>query len=249
MNRFFRKTTFLKITGLLIPVVLWGVLSLFVNNSVFLPKIPDVVSAFWSLLQNGFLADVLISVARVIGGLTLAGAVGFPLGIALGVHKNIRDLGTNTLSFIRYIPPSAFIPLMILWMGIGEFQKAIFIFLAISPYISLLVMDAVLRIPEKYNEHAFVHEATFWQKIRTITIPAILPEFLSIIRAMYGAAWTFIILAEIVGATHGIGHVMVHAQRFLQTDTIFVGILITGIIGIISDAGFVALGKKLFKWI
>lgn len=248
MYRFFKKNIFLKTLGLLIPIMIWGVFSYFVDNPIFLPKILDVSAAFISLIEKGFLVDILISVMRVIAGLALAASIGFPLGIILGIHKRLRSLGANTLSFIRYIPPSAFIPLMILWMGIGEFQKAVFIFLAIAPYISLLVMDAVLRIPEKYNEHAFVHEATFWQKIRTITIPAILPEFLSIIRAMYGAAWTFIILAEIVGATRGIGHVMVQAQRFLQTDTIFVGILVTGAIGVVSDAGLAVLGKKLFKW-
>jgi NitT/TauT family transport system permease protein len=199
-------------------------------------------------VEKGFFVDIGVSLLRVIVGLAVAGIVAFPVGILLGVNKNIRSLGMNSLSFIRYIPPSAFIPLLILWMGIGELQKIALIFLAIAPYISVLLADAVLRIPERYIEHAQIHGANFWQKLRTVIVPAILPEFLSIIRAMYGAAWTFIILAEIIGATRGIGHVMVQAQRFLQTDTIFVGIIVTGIIGILSDFLLGRLEKHLFKW-
>ena len=248
MKYFLEKQFLLKMTGLLIPIVIWGVLSLAVNNPIFLPHISDVVEAFKDLVSKGFFLDVLTSLVRVLVGLMIAAIIALPTGIALGINKNIRSMGANTLSFIRYIPPSAFIPLLILWMGIGESQKIFFIFLAIAPYISLLVMDAVLRIPQEYRDHAKVHGATSWQTIQTIVLPAIMPEFLSIVRAMYGAAWTFIILAEIVGATKGIGHVMVQAQRFLQTDTIFVGILVTGLIGITSDSLLAALGKKLFKW-
>jgi len=248
MQNLLRKQTLLKVIGLLAPLMVWGVLSLIVDNSIFLPKISEVVGSFVGLMSEGFLIDVFASVLRVFVGLVIAATIALPMGIALGVSKHFRSLGANTLSFIRYIPPSAFIPLLILWMGIGEFQKVFFIFLAVAPYIALLIMDAVLRIPKEYIEHAKVHDATSWQNIKTVILPAILPEFLSILRAMYGAAWTFIILAEIVGATKGIGHVMVQAQRFLQTDTIFVGILVTGFIGITSDALLAALGRKLFKW-
>jgi NitT/TauT family transport system permease protein len=248
MDKVFYNKNSVKILGLLVPIAVWGVLSIAVDNPVFLPSIGNVVETLIKLFAGGFLLDVLVSVARVFAGLVAASLIAFPLGVALGVNEKIRQFGSNTLSFVRYIPPSAFIPLLILWMGIGEFQKIFFIFIAIAPYIALLVADAVLRIPKHYSEHAQIHEATFWQKIWTITIPAVMPEFLSIIRAMYGAAWTFIILAEIVGATNGIGHVMVQAQRFLQTDVIFVGIIVTGIIGITSDVLLVSLGKKIFKW-
>jgi NitT/TauT family transport system permease protein len=248
MTRLRSDNRVLQIIGLLTPLVLWGVLSYVVDNSVFLPKIQEVVLAFIELMQNGFLVDIGASILRVITGLVVAAVVAFPLGILLGTKAHARDLGMKSLSFIRYIPPSAFIPLLILWTGIGEFQKILFIFLAVAPYITLLVVDAVLRVPKQYIEHAKIHGANSWQVTKTVIIPSILPDFIDILRAMHGAAWTFIILAEIIGASKGIGHVMVQAQRFLQTDTIFVAIIVTGVMGVIADKGFVLFKNRVIRW-
>lgn len=236
--------------GISIFLVFWAILasSGFVNK-LFLPPPLQVAESLKDLLIHGqLLSDIGSSLFRIILGFLISAAVAIPMGIALATSDRTEALIEPLLGFVRYIPPSAFIPLAILWFGIGENEKIFIIFLGVAPYLALLVADAVANTKKELIEAALTLGASSTSLITKVIIPYSMPAVWDAMRLMMGAAWTFVIIAEIVGATSGLGHLMIESQRFLRTDNIFASIVVVGFLGLLTDYFFKLTYKIFFPW-
>src|SRR3954469_9829699 len=203
----------------------------------------------WTLFaQFGFAKDVGITIWRVLGGFVLAAALGVPLGIAMGAYKPVEAFFEPFVSFARYLPASAFIPLLILWAGIGEMQKLLVIFIGSFFQIVLIVAVTVGSVRRDLVEAAYTLGASPQGVVRRVLIPANAPEIAEILRLVLVWAWTYVIVAELIGSSSGIGHMIIDSQALLATGQMIFGIIIIGVIGLISDFLFKGLNRSLFPW-
>jgi NitT/TauT family transport system permease protein len=203
----------------------------------------------WTLFaQFGFAKDVGITIWRVLGGFTLAALVAVPLGITMGAYKPIEAFLEPFVSFARYLPASAFIPLLILWAGLGELQKLLVIFIGSVFQLVLMVAVAVAGVRRDLVEAAMTLGARDRGIIARVLIPASAPEIAEILRLVLGWAWTYVIVAELIGSSSGIGHMIIDSQALLATGQIIFGIIVIGIIGLISDFLFKWANRRLFPW-
>ena len=241
---------FLSMLGLLTMLFIWAVLSY--GNIVerfFLPTPTDVLFTIIDLLKSGvLLRDIGISFLRIFLSMVLSFVIAFPCGIALGTSRLFEAIAEPVIAFIRYIPPSAFIPLVIIWFGIGEIEKIIILFLGIAPYLTLLIADMAANTRAELCDVALTLGASKYQIIRRIVIPSAMPGIWDALRIMSGAAWTYVIIAEIVGASSGLGHLIIESQRFLRTDTIYASIIMIGLLGLTTDYFFKLTYQLFFPW-
>lgn len=240
----------LVVLGLGIVLLGWSLLTYtgFVQ-SFFLPTPTNVLFSIILLLTKGsLLADIVASVYRILLGFLLSLIIALPLGIALGVSQKFEALIEPLIAFIRYIPPSAFIPLAIIWFGIGEVEKIVILFLAVAPYLTLLIADIVINTRRDLVEAALTLGASSQAIITKVIFPNALPGIWDSLRIMLGVAWSFVIIAEIVGASSGLGHLIIESQRFLRTDYIFATIVVIGCFGLATDYFFKITYKIFFPW-
>jgi len=200
------------------------------------------------MVQHGFIKDILITIWRVFGGFLLAAAIGIPLGMMMGAYKPVEAFFEPFISFSRYLPASAFIPLLILWAGTGEAQKLLVIFVGSFFQIVLMVAIAVGNTRRDLVEAAYTLGASDRGIVTRVLFPAAAPEIAEISRLVLGWAWTYVIVAELIGASSGIGHMIMDSQALLNTGQIIFGIVVIGIIGLVSDFFFKALNRRLFPW-
>jgi len=238
------------IVSAVIGLALWSLLSYGgIIGPVFLPTPTAVVAATIELLKNfNLLGDIGASIVRVMIGFWLAAAIAVPLGIVLAANTTSEGFLEPPLSFIRYIPPSALLPLLLLWFGIGETSKVLLIGIAVLPYIAFMVFDVVRGIQRELIDAAYTLGASTADVIAKVVVPASLPGIWDALRVNIGAAWTFVVLAEIVAATNGLGHLIVTSQRFIQTPNVIAGIIIIGILGFVTDLVFKITARIFFPW-
>lgn len=203
----------------------------------------------WNLFADfGFANDVGITVWRVVGGFVLAAIVGVPLGIAMGAYKPIEALLEPFVSFARYLPASAFIPLLILWAGVGETQKLSVIFIGSVFQIILMVALIVGSTRRDLIEAAYTLGADSGGIVKRVMLPGAAPQVAETLRLVLGWAWTYVIVAELVGAQSGIGHMIMDSQRLLDTGQMIFGIFCIGVIGLLSDLLFKWMNQRLYPW-
>lgn len=203
----------------------------------------------WLLFtEYNFIHDIGMTVWRVFGGFILAAIVAVPLGIAMGAHKGVEAFFEPFVSFCRYLPASAFIPLLILWAGLGELQKLLVIFIGSVFQIVLMVAVTVGAARKDLVEAAYTLGANNTGIVRRVLIPGAAPEIAETLRLVLGWAWTYVIVAELIGSSSGIGHMITDSQALLNTGQIIFGIIVIGLIGLISDFAFKALNRRLFAW-
>jgi NitT/TauT family transport system permease protein len=198
--------------------------------------------------QHGFAKDVGITIWRVVGGFVLAAVLAVPLGIAMGAYKPIEAFFEPFVSFARYLPASAFIPLLILWAGIGEMQKLLVIFIGSFFQIVLMVAVTVGATRRDLVEAAYTLGADARGVVRRVMLPNSSPAIAESLRLVLGWAWTYVIVAELIGASSGIGHMITDSQALLNTGQIIFGIIVIGIIGLISDFLFKWANHALYPW-
>jgi NitT/TauT family transport system permease protein len=212
----------------------------------------DPVSMFqsgWVLLtEHGFAKDIGMTVWRVVGGFVIAAALALPLGVAMGAYKPVEAFFEPFVSFARYLPASAFIPLLILWAGIGEAQKLAVIFIGSFFSLVLMISVAVGNTRRDLVEAAYTLGSSDASLVRRVLVPGAAPEIAEILRTVLGWAWTYVIVAELIGASSGIGHMITDSQALLATDQIIFGIIVIGVIGLVSDFAFKWVNKRLFPW-
>ena len=230
--------------------VAWGIATFggYVSPT-FLADPATMLREGWNLLaQHGFIKDILVTIWRVVGGFVLATIFGVPLGIAMGAYKPIEAFFEPFISFSRYLPASAFIPLLILWAGTGEAQKLLVIFVGSFFQIVLMVAIAVGNTRRDLVEAAYTLGASDRAIVKRVLLPAAAPEIAEISRLVLGWAWTYVIVAELIGASSGIGHMIMDSQALLNTGQIIFGIVVIGVIGLVSDFLFKAGNRRLFPW-
>jgi NitT/TauT family transport system permease protein len=195
-----------------------------------------------------FHIDVGLTVWRVLGGFAIAAVIGVPLGVLMGAYKPIEAFFEPFVSFARYLPASAFIPLLILWAGIGESSKLALIF--IGAFFQLVLMVAVIVGTTRRDlvEAAYTLGASQTGIVRRVLLPASAPQIAESMRLVLGWAWTYIIVAEFIGAERGIGKMIIDSQALLNTGQIIFGIVVIGLIGLVSDYLFKTVNQKLFPW-
>ena len=203
----------------------------------------------WLLFtEYNFIHDIGMTVWRVFGGFVLAALVAVPLGIAMGAHKGVEAFFEPFVSFCRYLPASAFIPLLILWAGLGELQKLLVIFIGSVFQIILMVAVTVGAARKDLVEAAYTLGANPTGIVRRVLIPGAAPDIAETLRLVLGWAWTYVIVAELIGSSSGIGHMITDSQALLNTGQIIFGIIVIGLIGLVSDFAFKAFNRRLFAW-
>jgi NitT/TauT family transport system permease protein len=218
-------------------------------QKTFLADPLTMLRSGWTLLtEMGFLGDIGMTVWRVVGGFVIAALLALPLGVLMGAYKPIEAFFEPFISFARYLPASAFIPLLILWAGIGEAQKLAVIFIGSFFNLVLMIAVAVGNTRRDLVEAAYTLGVRDRGLIRRVLIPGAAPEIAEILRMVLGWAWTYVIVAELIGASSGIGHMITDSQALLATDQIIFGIIVIGLIGLLSDLLFKAANRTMFPW-
>jgi len=232
-------------------LVIWSVLTYGgLIDPLFLPSPGRVFQAGWDLFVDfNFTTDILNSVYRVMVGFIVAALIGVPLGLVMGTFKVAEAITEPVVGFIRYMPASAFIPLFILWLGIGDVEKIAIIF--VGSFFQLVLMVAVVakNVHKDLLETAYTLGAKRFQVIRKVLLPASLPGIVETLRIIVGWAWTYIIVAELVASASGIGYMIISSQRMLRTGNIIFGILAIGVLGLITDYFFKWIYNRLFPWV
>ncbi len=215
----------------------------------FLPAPDEVIrSLLYLFFEQNLLGAVLVSMQRIGIAFLLSLAVALPLGILMGSFEAVNRFFDPIVAPMRYLPITAFIPLLILWFGIEETQKVAFLFLGTFVFLLPVVVDAVKVVPEELVQTSFTLGASRWQAIWTVLIPAAMPQIFDSFRVMNAIAWTYIILAEIVNPQSGIGYILRLAEQHTKPAWSFAGILVVGVIGILTDLVIRGLNRVLFPW-
>lgn len=236
------------------PFVLLGLTWLLATERNYIDAtfLPSPRSCAQSLVQlfyrDAYINDVMVSIFRVMAAFSVAALIAIPIGLLTGNNKTIAASVEPFVGFVRYMPVPAFVPLCILWFGIGDLGKIVVIFLGTFFQMILLNADVARTVPKDYFEAALTLGASRWQLIRRVLWPASLPGVVSASRTAVGWAWTYLVVAEIAGATSGIGFRIMQSQRYVETPKVFAGILIIGILGMATDLLFQLIQKLSFRW-
>ncbi len=215
----------------------------------FLPSVEQVARALYVLFsERNFLHDVLISCYRIFVSFFAASAVGVPIGILMGCFGNVRALLNPTLSGWRYLPAASFIPLLLVWFGPTDLAKIALLFIGVIFFLISLILDNTRAVPKELVEAALTMGASRREALTGVVVPAAMPTVLDSMRNMIAVGWTYLVIAEIVGAQDGIGAVMMRAGRFLNVDTIMAAIFTIGVLGILTDVLFRVAQHLLFPW-
>ncbi|MBT9314411.1 ABC transporter permease [Leptothoe spongobia] len=236
--------------SIIVPLTVWWILSNYTNiNPKFLPSPQDVMGAFQRLWEKGFITqDILASFGRVTIGFTLAAIVSIPLGISMGAFASIRAVMEPITSILRYMPAPAFIPLLIIYLGLNEEPKIALIFIGTVFFNILMIMDAVKFVPKDLIETTYTLGGQRWQVLMSVITPYIVPSIIDTFRINVAVSWNLVVIAELVAADEGLGKRILLAQRFFKTDEIFACLIILGIIGFALDLIFRWVLKTSCKW-
>jgi NitT/TauT family transport system permease protein len=217
---------------------------------LFLPSPGQVWSRLSDLWASGqLMADMGISIYRITLGFIISTLFALPIGILIGSYRGWEAAIEPFVDFIRYMPVVAFVPLTILWTGTGDAQKFLIIFIGTFFQQVLLVMDNVKGVPRDFINLGRTLEMPEWRILKGIVLPSAMPAIWDSMRISLGWAWTWLVVAELVAATSGLGYRITTAQRFFQTDLIFGYLLILGLLGLTTDQAIKYLGRRLFRYL
>jgi NitT/TauT family transport system permease protein len=245
-----RLSTGLGVAGFVTVLLLWSLLTYTgLVDPFFLPSPSEVASAFYDLVVNqGFVGDIGASSARILAGFGVAAALAIPVGVAIGALKVVQAVLEPLIGAVRYMPASAFIPLLIIWLGIGEAEKVSIIVIGVFFPLALLVADVASNTPRELLDISYTLGATRWQAFVRVFVRNSLPGIVDLMRIGFGWAWTYLIVAELVAASKGIGYVILSSSRFQSTDEIMAGVLTIGALGLATDVFFRVLYARLFPY-
>ena len=240
----------LTVLSVAIPLLAWLLLSNYSGiESIFLPSPKDVIEAIGRLWSKGYLVtDSVTSFTRVSIGFLLSAAIAIPIGILMGTFASIRALFEPIIAIVRYMPAPAFIPLLIIYLGIGEPPKITLIFIGTVFFNILMIMDSVKFVPQDLIETTYTLGGKRWQVLSQVITPYIIPSIIDTLRINMASAWNLVVVAELIAASEGLGKRILLAQKFLRTDEIFACLIILGLIGFAIDLFFRLLLRFTCKW-
>jgi NitT/TauT family transport system permease protein len=240
----------LGIASVVVIITGWTLLAELIANPIFLPTPLAVLRAEVDMFQNqGFLGDVAWSTFRIWAGFALAAAMAVPLGLMMGAFEVVRAFFQPAINAVRYMPASAFIPLLILVQGLGENEKITIIWIGVFFQLVLMVMDIAHRVPAEMLNVAYTLGASRLTVFRKVFLPATFPEVVDALRITMGWAWTYLIVAELVAATAGIGFFILVAERYFRSDRIIAAIVTIGVLGLITDSLFALVHRLAFPYV
>jgi NitT/TauT family transport system permease protein len=236
--------------SLIVPLLVWAIVSYAgMVPSSFLPTPTAVLAAGTKmLLEDNLMTDVWVSCARVAGGFLLAALIGVPMGWAMGTFDSMESLFAPIVGTVRYMPVAAFVPLIVIWVGLGEEAKVLIIFLGVVLYNAMMVADAVKFIPNEMINVAYTLGANRRNVLWKVIIPATFPSVLDTLRVNISGGWNYLVIAELVAAQSGLGFRILQAQRFLQTEKVLFCIAIIGLIGLAIDYLLKWASTQLTPW-
>lgn len=236
--------------SVVVPLLAWTLLSTSgIVPGRFLPSPLAVGSALVEMTRSGQLVgDAAASLERVAVGFGLAVLISVPLGILMGAFAAGRALLEPAVGLLRYLPASAFIPLLIIWLGLGEPSKIVLLVIGVVFFNTLMTADAVRSVPMDVIDVSYTLGARRGEVLRKVVIPHALPGMIDSMRVNSAAAWNFVVVAELIASTSGLGYRIVRSQRFLETDKIFAVLVVIGLIGLTIDVGLRLLRERLGRW-
>jgi NitT/TauT family transport system permease protein len=218
-------------------------------SPVILPSPAEVIRSFPSLLrERALLQSIAATLKRVLIGFGLAAVVGVPLGIVAGAWRVIEAAGVPLALFGRNLPVAALIPLTILWFGIDETQKVMFIFIATVPFVYSDAVAAVANVPERYVETAQTLGASPFQIVRKVLVALAIPDIYNSLRHLFGLAFGYIMLAELINAQYGLGYLLMTSQRRGLSEHIILILIIIGLLAYGIDRVLYWFQRGLFPY-
>ena len=247
-----RQSFLLGLTGLVALFAVWQI-GHWVTPELqrkFLPGVDEVVGKIGFLLANkDFISDIGVSLYRIYLSFFVACLVSVPLGLFMGCFVKVRALLNPTLGGLRYLPAASFVPLLLVYLGPTDTAKMALLFLGCVFFLIALILDNVLSVPKEFIESAQTMGASRKHIVLRVALPAAAPQILDSMRNMIAVSWTYLVIAEIVAATDGIGAVMMRGAKFLHIDVIMAGILTIGVLGVLTDILFRYASRFLFPYV
>ncbi|RST59055.1 ABC transporter permease [Siminovitchia terrae] len=218
-------------------------------DPLFLPSPSDVVRAAMEEIEEGiFFKDIGVSFYRIFMGFFISTLFALPIGIMMGTSRAWQSIWEPVVGLVRYMPAVAFIPLSILWFGTTDTQKFFILFLGVFFQEVIMVADNCKTVNRSLVEVGMTIGLKKFEIIKDIVFRAAFPGIMDTFRTTWGWAWTYLVVAELVAASEGLGFRIMQAQRYLATDRIILGILVIGLLGLITDMLFKLLYHRLFPW-
>ena len=229
--------------GLVVLVLIWQLVATLLADPVTLPSATQTAQAFLHYFGRPYPSqgsplwfDALTSLRRILIGFGIGVAAGVVLGAAMSASRVLRHLIDPVIEVLRPLPPLAFIPLFIIWFGIGELPKEVLIVIGVTPIMAVTTVAALDEVPEDLRLCARTLGASRWYTLARVQIRAALPGILTGMRISMAGAWTSIVAAELIAATSGLGYLIMQAGDYLNTALVFSGILSIAILGLVLDA-------------
>jgi NitT/TauT family transport system permease protein len=240
----------LSVLSVVLPLVGWQVLSIVIDGAPdYLPSPLEAWSAGVQMARDGQLGpDIWATVGRVLRGFGLAVAVSVPLGLAMGTFRAVQSALEPVIGLLRYLPASAFIPLLIIWLGLGEPSKVALLFIGTVFFNTLMTADVVRGVPTALIDVSYTLGARRGEVLRKVVVPHSLPGMIDAIRVNAAAAWNFVVVAELIASESGLGYRIVRAQRFNQIDRIFAVLVVIGVLGLAIDLLLRLLRDRVGRW-
>lgn len=246
-----RLELWLSIGAFVLVIVLWSLVAeLGLVQPQFLPS-PRAVVAAWVRLfsEANYIGDIGISIGRVWAAFLVSAVIAIPLGILMSGYRVITAVTEPLIDFIRYLPVPALVPLTLIWLGIGEGSKVTLLWIGTFFQLILLIADDARRVPKEFIETGRTLGASAPALMKDVLLRAMLPNMVDSLRITLGWCWTYLIVAEIVASSSGIGYELWTARRYGKTPDVFAGILTIGIIGLASDQAIRALHRRWFRYL
>jgi len=228
--------------GLLGLAIIWQVAAM-LAHSVFLPSVTQTVQTFFQYIDRPYPSqgsplwlDAVASLRRIMIGFTIGTAAGIILGAGMSASRIIRHLTDPIIEVLRPLPPLAFIPLFIIWFGIGELPKEILIIIGVTPIMAVTTVAALDQVPDDFRLCARTLGATPLFTLVHVQIRSALPGIVTGMRISMAGAWTSIVAVELIAATNGVGYLIMQAGDYLNVALVFSGIIAIAIMGLTLDA-------------
>lgn len=227
----------------------WGEPESRILSPLTVPSPGEVAGQIKSLWFDAALSrSTAWSLWRILLGFGLAAVVGIPLGILAGCFRTFESVLAPPAVFLRNVPIAALIPLTLVWFGLGESQKVFFIFIACVGFVFFDTTRAVLEVDERFIETAYTLGARDRHVIFKVLVPLALPDIVNSLRLLFGIAFGYIVLAELIDAKHGLGYIIQMAQRRGPREHIYLVLVLISLLALGIDRGILAVQKKLFPY-
>ena len=248
------RYTLISAATIVVLLGLWALITnLFHIPAMVLPSPQSILRHFRALVLGGYAGHplwehILVSVLRTLTGFFIGVTLAIPLGLWMGYSRTVNAILWPVFGFIRPIPPIAYIPLAILWFGIGEFSKVLLIFVASFNFTVLASAAGMRAVPEQLIRAGTNLGLSRWQMFVSVMLPAAMPQIFTGIKTSIAVSWAVMVAAELIAAQIGLGFIIEDAGTFFRTPEVMIGVAIIGAIGLVFEATVVAIERRVLHW-